>query len=128
MLNVSIFALTGFVESETFTISYNPSSIEDNTLIPELPATTVFRSIYPNPFKSGIAANIEVNVKANEAATVSIYNLAGQRIHGYSLVSGNHLLSWDGKDSKGQNCNSGIFLLTLKSPSAKQTAKLMFIK
>lgn len=127
-LYVSIFALTGFVESETFTISYNPSSIQDNALIPELPITTVIKSIYPNPLKNGIAANIEVFVKANEEATVSIYNIAGQRIHGYSLMSGNHLLNWNGKDTKGQICSSGIYIVSLKSPSTNLSAKLMIVK
>lgn len=108
---------------------HGPVSIRvEETISPELPLITGFGAIYPNPFRQGTLAQFEVQVKDNDPTNVSIYNIRGQRIKQYQLKAGSHRLYWDGKDSSGKPCGSGIYLLKLSSGSINQTTKLMLIK
>lgn len=106
---------------------YGPASVTvTGSESPPLPDVTLMRSIYPNPFQS--VANIEIDVKGEETAQLGIYNLAGQLVKSLKLVAGSHKLIWDGRDSRGRTCASGIYLARLSSPSYVSTAKLVFIK
>ncbi len=108
---------------------HGPISINlSGTETPPLPLQTLLQAVYPNPFRHGTSARMEVLVKESETATVSIYNLSGQKVKAYSLGGGSHLLSWDGKDSRGHLVGSGIYFVKLSSGSINQTAKLMLIK
>lgn len=96
--------------------------------VPTLPEVTMMHSPYPNPFKSGIASNIKIEVKEGETATFSIYDLRGRLIKQFRLQPGIHPLAWDGKDSNGAMCGSGIYLIRLDSKSKTSTAKVVLLK
>jgi hypothetical protein len=96
--------------------------------IPQLPLTSSMKSPYPNPFKPGQSANIEVSVKAEETATISIYNVAGQLVQRYTVNEGNHNLNWSGHDSNGKLCGSGIYFFKFSTPSVNQIKKMTIIK
>ena len=77
-------------------------------------------SAYPNPFRS--FTNLKVNLDAPKIitsindASISIYNLKGQRVKSISLdpgKSGVQLTYWDGRDKGGTACASGIYFLNL---------------
>jgi len=96
--------------------------------VPPLPAATLMYPPYPNPFRTGIASNIRVEVKEGETATFTIYDLRGRLIRLISLQPGSHPLAWDGRDGKGALCGSGIYLLRLDSRSHTSTAKVVLLK
>jgi len=96
--------------------------------IPELPVATTMKNAYPNPFRMGKVANIEVAVKGGETGTVTIYNVLGQAVKTYNVNQGINALTWDGRDSKGALCGSGIYFYKLSTPSMNQTKKLVIMK
>ena len=101
----------------------------------EIPATPIsdeyqsigIISIYPNPVTD--ITNINLTVKSEDKTTVSIYNLKGQQIIGWEVVSkGNHNLIWNGKDKQGKPVANGIYLLNVKTPQNTITRKISLIK
>ena len=73
--------------------------------------------------------NINLTVKSEDKATVSIYNLKGQQIIGWEVVSkGNHNLIWNGKDKQGKPVANGIYLLNVKTHQNNITRKISLIK
>ncbi len=106
---------------------YGPVSvILEGTVPPVLPEITSMGNAYPNPFKSN--TNIQIDVKANETGTLSIYNIQGQLVRSYEVREGTHNLGWDSRDNAGNICSSGIYFYRLSTPSFKQTRKFMKIK
>ncbi len=108
---------------------YGPVSylVEDNA--PALtPEQTVMRSAYPNPFKASTGTTIEVDVKDNDSGNVTIYNLIGQEIQSFSVRAGNSNINWDGKDSSGKSCATGVYFYKLSTSSLNQTRKMLIIK
>ena len=95
---------------------------------PQLPISTVMGNVYPNPFRMGNNANIDVSVKAGETASVTVYNILGQAVKTFKVTEGAHKLQWNGRDSKGNLCGSGIYFYKLSSPSMNQTKKMVIIK
>jgi hypothetical protein len=106
---------------------YGPVGVTlDGTVPPVLPEITTMGNAYPNPFKSN--TNIQIDVKANETGTLSIYNIQGQLVRSYEVREGAHNLIWDSRDNAGNICSSGIYFYRLSTPSFKQTRKFMKIK
>ncbi len=108
---------------------FGPISVEINTSTPPVyPEISSMQNAYPNPFKADGITNIEVNLKAGETGTLSIMNLAGQVVKTYQVGQGNHNIKWNGTDSNGLACGSGIYLYKLSTPSFNQTRKLVILK
>jgi len=95
---------------------------------PVLPEYTSMRNAYPNPFAQNSSTNLEVSVKAGETGTVTIYNILGQVVKTYTVREGLNNLKWNGKDSKGNTCGSGIYFARLSTPSMNQTKKMVIFK
>jgi hypothetical protein len=113
----------------THSTPYGPQYVEvkhDET--PELPAQTVLKSAYPNPFKANSNTNIPVEVKAGESGTVTIYNVLGQVVKTFNVNEGFNPLTWNGRDSRNNACGSGIYFYKLSTPSKNQTKKMVIVK
>ncbi len=95
---------------------------------PVLPEYTTLRGAYPNPFRMNGSTNIEVNIKAGETGTVTIYNVLGQVIKTFKTTEGNNLLTWNGHDVNGNACSSGIYFYKLSTPSVNKTLKMVIVK
>jgi hypothetical protein len=100
----------------------------ENEVPPVLPESTMMSNAYPNPFKISSSTTINVSVKAGEVGKVNIYNVMGQTIRSFTVTEGLNPLTWDGRDSKGNTCSSGIYFYKLQTPSMNQTKKLVIIK
>jgi len=108
---------------------YGPVSVTvTGNVPPVLPEVTEMRNAYPNPFKANSSTNIEVSLKAGETGTLTIYNVQGQAVKTVSLTEGNHMVSWNGRDSRGNACGSGIYFYKLSTPSLNQTKKMVIVK
>ncbi len=110
-LNSYIESIDEFVDNEDH---------QQQVVNPELVA-------YPNPF------NPELNVKVegiSEEIEVSVYNIKGQKVVTLinERVSGNKTLVWDGRDSNGTNCASGIYMIHAKSNSLNTVKRVMLLK
>ena len=90
---------------------------------------TFMSAAYPNPFSVGSIATFDVSVKANETADLKIFNIRGQIVQEFNgLTGGLHSLLWDGKDTKGREVSSGIYLYQLTSPSNQEVRRMVVLK
>ncbi len=87
-----------------------------------------FIGCYPNPFVDRVQVSFQISSPAEVA--LDIYNLCGQKVASVfrgCLPAGKNHLSWNGKDEKGKNLASGIYLYRLRSASLNVSGKLMII-
>jgi hypothetical protein len=71
--------------------------------------------IYPNPFNPQTKISFTLNESSHIRLTV--YNMKGQKISTIldtNLSHGDHAVSWNGENDKGQEVASGIYLFQLK--------------
>ena len=91
------------------------------------PSDFVLGANYPNPFNP--ATTIPLSVPAGaEAVDVAIYNLLGQlvrQVWSGPLAAGEHRLTWDGRDDKGQPVASGAYLYQLRVGEQLRTRKMV---
>jgi len=97
-----------------------PPAVEDETGIV---------NAFPNPFSP--CTDIIYNLKDAANVTLSIYNQKGQLIR--SLVnsnkdSGNYKIGWDGNDSKGNPCASGLYIARMQAGSVNSYYKMTLVK
>jgi len=104
------------------------SVIVEGEVPPVIPTTTTMRNAYPNPFKVDGRTTIVVDVKANDAGSVTIYNILGQAVKTYPVIPGTNNITWNGRDSRGNVCGSGIYFYKLSTPSTNQTKKMVIVK
>lgn len=95
---------------------------------PVLPEVTEMKNAYPNPFKANSSTNIEVSLKEGDSGTLSIYNVQGQLVKIVSLTEGTHMVNWNGRDTRGNVCGSGIYFYKLSTQSMNQTKKMVIVK
>jgi hypothetical protein len=108
---------------------FGPTSVlVEGEVPPVLPEYTTMRNAYPNPFRANGNTTIEVSVKAGETGSVTIYNVLGQVVKTYSVKEGLNNLNWNGRDSKGNVCGSGIYFYKLSTPSMNMTKKMVIVK
>ncbi|UCG62773.1 MAG: T9SS type A sorting domain-containing protein [Candidatus Zixiibacteriota bacterium] len=84
---------------------------------------------YPNPFNSH--TTIPYSLENPARVDLSVYNLLGQKVK--TLVSGSkpageHMISWDGTDSKGEPVSSGIYLYRLRAGDYTNSRKMLLLK
>jgi hypothetical protein len=87
-------------------------SVDDPT-IPPTPSISL--DAYPNPFK--VFTNIKVNMDKAESASITIYNIKGQKVKTIALdsqKSGEQYTYWDGRDADNRQCSSGLYLINLQ--------------
>ena len=81
-----------------------------------LPAVFVLGQNYPNPFNP--TTQITFSLANAATVTLSIYNVAGQRIR--TLLAdvprgiGRHTVQWDGSDDSGKHLASGVYVYQIE--------------
>jgi hypothetical protein len=109
---------------------HGPASVRvtDEPNTPGVTEQTGIISLYPNPLRPGGTLTMDVNVKSGEQAVATVYNSRGQAITTYTVNEGNHKLAWNGLDSNGNKCSSGMYYFRISSDSISQTRKLVIVK
>ena len=91
------------------------------------PSAFVLGANYPNPFNP--ATTIPLSVPDGvESVDVAIYNFLGQlvrQVWSGPLAAGEHRLTWDGQDDKGQPVASGAYLYQLRVDEQLRTRKMV---
>ena len=125
---------TGWVVGRNATILH--TSTEGNTSVKETtearsgkPEEFVLYPNYPNPFNARTV--ISYALSKRERVKLIIYDMIGKEV--ITLVdevqpAGFHRVSWDGRDSRGGDVPSGIYLSVLRGESAVQTRKLVLVR
>ena len=88
-------------------------------------ARTLIGNAYPNPFVG--STRIDIDVKSDEVASVTVYNILGQAVKSFTKTGNTHI-DWDGTNTNGKNCGSGIYFYRLTSPSNTVTKKVVIVK
>lgn len=88
--------------------------------------------VYPNPFNpaSQLLTGTYGLSKA-ENATVSVYNVKGQKMQTLETGSKNpgvYPITWDGNDANGRMCRTGIYFLSLQTSDFRTSVKIALIK
>ncbi len=84
---------------------------------------------YPNPFNP--TTNISYDLPEDGDVRLSVYNLKGQLVK--QLLNkrdslGPHTVVWDGKDSRGNKCSSGVYYYRLTTGGKSLTKKMLMLK
>jgi len=104
-------------------------SEEDQDTPPDSQYETRLIGAYPNPFNPG--TNIRFELERSATVSVIIYNILGQQIRYLteSFEAGDNTLYWDGNDSNGNTCQSGVFFYRfLTSIGYEQYDKMILTK
>lgn len=115
--NCSDFALSNVI--------HHTSSLDD----PTLPAASISISARPNPFKP--TTSLQFSLAKSARVLLEIFNCRGQKVRTLAddmFASGEHQVSWDGKDASGKQLGSGIYLLRFSSGKEQQVLKLVLVK
>lgn len=84
---------------------------------------------YPNPFHTG--TSIRYSLPKNADAGMVIYNQRGQKVletklDAMSKAGGEYI--WNGKDSKGLQCPSGIYLVRIESSGHSSSKRMTLLR
>ncbi|MCK4654133.1 MAG: T9SS type A sorting domain-containing protein [Candidatus Cloacimonetes bacterium] len=112
------------VDNSGMTNIYGPCSLtipEEGENIPELPTTTVLKGNYPNPFNP--TTFIQFDIKENETAELTIFNIRGQIVESKTFEAGAYNYEWNSKDNA-----SGVYFYKLRSESYSEFKKMMLLK
>ncbi len=112
---------------------YSPISLTipepgENPDVPDLTITNV--NNYPNPFSNATTISFDITAENTESIKVSIYNMKGQMITSVSVtlngIEGS--VSWDGKDTNGNEVTSGVYTYIIKTGAEEYTGKMILSK
>jgi hypothetical protein len=84
---------------------------------------------YPNPFNATVS--IPFNLPAATRVRIAILDMAGQTVrvlHDGVVPAGVHRVQWDGRDERGGQVATGVYLTALESGSARQVQKVTLLK
>lgn len=131
-------SVTGFMDYEYGDFQITPYR-DDHVLAPitgigdELPSVLPaggLQSIAPNPFNP--QTEIKFVLTRSNLAQLNIYNIKGEMItslHNGTLEAGEYAMTWDGRNSAGQQLASGTYFARLRIGSeVYQVRKLSLVK
>jgi len=87
---------------------------------------------YPNPFTSSTVIHYSLPYTIREAH-IEIYNIKGQLIKQYSIINSQlnweqSSIEWNGKDDKGNQLSSGIYLYKLSTDDKSIIKKMVLLR
>ena len=107
----------------------DPETTVDEEKLAELPSGYEIHQNAPNPFNA--ETTIQYSIPRDGPVRLDIRNLAGQKVA--SLVdgaetAGDHSASWDGRDERGRDLGSGVYLYSLQAGNRIETRKLLLLR
>lgn len=82
----------------------------------------------PNPVHIGDSTTIEYGISAGDSGYMIIRNCMGQLVRVYAINEGTSSFVWNGRDSEGRVCASGVYYYTLQTNNFSETRKLVLIR
>ncbi len=83
----------------------------------------------PNPFNP--ITEIAFALPTESEVVLEVYSITGQKIvtlADAAYPAGNHIVTWDSKDTNGNTVASGIYLYTIKAGSFSASRKMVLLK
>ena len=112
---------------ENFFLESKPTDVSDNSH--KLPMTFKLDQNYPNPFNAETV--IRFHMPQQEKVSLIIFNLMGQEVR--RLVDeerrvGIHRVVWDGKDNRGFDVSSGVYVCIFKGEKLLKRNKITLLR
>jgi hypothetical protein len=97
---------------------------------PEIITVSSLKSVFPNPFNP--STSVTFSLKEAGKATVRVYNVKGElmtEVANGTFSSGvDHTAVWNGLDSKGNSCGSGIYFFRMEANGYSAIKKAVLVK
>ncbi len=84
---------------------------------------------YPNPFNP--STEIRFSLGHRQTVELEIYDILGRHVRSLvneTLPAGDHIVRWDGRNERGYQTASGVYLYRLRAGSFAQTRKLLLLR
>jgi len=84
---------------------------------------------YPNPFNG--KTSIQFSLAKPGIVKLEVYNLMGQKIRtlvAENRAAGNHTISWDGKNNRGHQVVSGVYLYKMNINNYQVSKRILYLK
>lgn len=110
-------------------IHVTPAVAVDDPFAAALPERFALLGNYPNPFNS--TTNIVYALPQQSFVKLTLYNVLGQDVRTLvygTLPAGTHRVAWDGRDARGKDISSGLYLMRLDTPDFSATGKLLLMR
>jgi glucose/arabinose dehydrogenase len=120
---------TFYLDDIRFLVDIPPISAVLETHNETAPQSFSLDQNFPNPFNSSTAIRFTLPVK--DHVELSVYNLNGQKVG--TLVEGLRLAGiytvyWDGRDDRGRQLASGLYLYRLRAGTETAARKLLLLQ
>jgi len=94
-----------------------------------VPSNFALAQNYPNPFNA--STMISYDLKADAKVSLKVYNILGQEVT--TLVdryqpAGSYSVTWNGKDSKGNDVSTGVYFYIIKAGDYSANKKMTYLK
>lgn len=126
---------------DTAVYSYSYSAEFDNQLTDvwedaphSVPSSFSLEQNYPNPFNAATRISFKLPRSSHSAlvrTTLKVFNIRGEctrTLVDGDLPAGNHQISWDGRDNRGNSVSSGVYFYKLTAQGIEETRKMVMIK
>jgi hypothetical protein len=103
--------------------------VTTGTDTPPLAARAALRQNYPNPFNP--ATVVAFDLAARGRVRVEIYDVLGRRVATLTdrvFDAGRHRMSWDGRDSRGRDVASGVYICRLDTGAGRDSKKMILAR
>lgn len=110
-------------ESTTFVESEQQDSISSTSL------KTGITGAAPNPFNP--ETTVSFRVQTPEQIRLAVYDVQGrlvQQLASGVFQSGDHQVTWRGRDNAGRNVSSGVYLIRLQGENAHSSIRVSLLK
>jgi hypothetical protein len=94
--------------------------------LPESPGLSV---PFPNPFNP--STTIEFTIDRPQRVNISVFNMSGRRIDVLTertYSSGSHAITWDGRNSAGQEVSSGTYVIRMRTQDRVESKKVVLLR
>jgi len=111
------------------TTTYYTINITDLDKVTPIPAEALLHQNYPNPFNP--STTIAYDLPEDSMVQINVYNVKGQlvkKLIDKSQSVGSHSIIWNGQDTVGNSCASGVYYYKLTSKGKSITKKMLLMK
>ncbi len=117
------------VKSGFLVVKLQPGSTTAIDVAEGLPTTYALRQNYPNPFNPQTTIWFSLPIATNTRFIV--YDLSGKeivRLVDQRLEAGYHQLVWNGRDRRGREVPTGMYIVLMMTPEFRKSIKLVLLK